>query len=205
LSFKKFGKDDLTLARRWLLLTGVHQYFSGSVYSELDNIIRKLAKPSGQTMQKLWNITKEDLPKLRPNDFNTNRKAGGIMSLFVSMLRNLSAKDWFRHTNLDGSVIGHNAELHIHHFFPQALLRKKGYETELINTFANYAIICKQTNLDISDKEPEVYLKEYKVKDKDLRDQCIPENRELWQSKKYRQFLAERRKLLAERANIFLK
>ena len=123
------------------------------------------------------------------------------MSLYVSMLREFNAKDWLRHTKLDGSVIGHNATLEIHHFFPRALLIKKGYATDLINTFANYVIISKDSNLNILDKEPHAYLKEEKVKNEELYKQCVPEDKELWKSKNYKKFLVERRKLLAERAN----
>jgi hypothetical protein len=90
----------------------------------------------------LWRITKRELPKLESQHFETRRKSGAIMSLFISMLRNKYAKDWKYQTPLDGNVIGHNAELQVHHFFPQALLRKRNFESDMIRSYL-------KINLDI--------------------------------------------------------
>jgi len=126
------------------------------------------------------------------------------MSLYISMLRNSHAKDWIKGTLLDGTVIGHNAGLQIHHFFPQALLRASGYPSEKINTFANYVIINKDTNLDFSDEVPVSYIRRLRINRRDLKQQCIPLNNKLWTVEKYNDFLEERRKLLAKNINLFL-
>ena len=203
LSLDKFNVEERILARNWLLKANIHQIFSGSAHTELDRILRNISREP--TIDKLLNITKRDIGKIRPYHFETRRTSGAQMSLFISMLRNNNAKDWCKDTPLDGSVIGHNAELQVHHFFPKALLKLKGYNYDKINTFANYVIIDKGCNLGISDEEPSKYIKEHKISKKDLRDQCIPLDKTLWSVSRYEDFLEERRKLLAKNANAFLK
>jgi hypothetical protein len=196
--------EDKRLARSWLLLACIHGYFSGSVETQLDKVLRALeSKP---TVKQLWTATQRRLRKLRAEDFLTGRLSGAIMSLFLSMLRDKNAKDWLNTDfPLDGSVVGHGAPLQVHHFFPRALLNKqKELKFEDINTFANYAILSASTNLDVSTEEPATYLERLNVSKVELEKQCIPTDRALWHVRRYKDFLARRRKLLAERANTFL-
>lgn len=202
LSNDKFTHDDRMLARKWLLQASVYAAFSGSVYSELDRIIRGIKNEPN--ISKLISLTKRSTGKILPEHFETSRKSGPAIALFISLLRNRNAKNWINRTPLDGSVMGHNAELQIHHFFSRALLSKHGYDSEAINTFANYTIISKDTNLDISDMEPIQYIETYGIRKQDLILQCIPQDKELWKVKNYKYFLGERRKLLARTCNTFL-
>jgi len=205
LSQRRFSAEERKLARKWLLRATMHAYFSGSVHTTLDHLIKKLHKnPEGPTIQKLWKLTARKLPKLSPEDFDTRRRSGAVMSLYISMLRNQHAKDWITDTPLDGNVVGHNAELQVHHFFPQALLRRHGVASELINSFGNYTIINKETNIEIGDKEPFAYIKEYHIGKRLLQAQCIPANRDLWRVEQFEDFVEERRNLLAKKANEFI-
>ncbi len=198
----KLSVSQRGLARRWLLQAGIHRYFSGSGHAELDRILRKLK--DDPTIDRLWASTRSQLPALKAEDFDANHRTGPVMSLFASMIRNRGAKDWERRTALDGSVIGHNAELEVHHFFPRALLARAGIGSDHINTLANYAVICKGTNIGISADEPAMYVAKYKIRDRELADQCIPLDRSLWAVSRYQEFLATRRKLLAKQANDFM-
>lgn len=116
--------EDKRLARRWLLLSCVHGYFSGSVQTDLDKVLRTIeSRPS---VTKLWNSTRRRLRKLGADDFQTGRLSGPIMSLFLSMIRDRGARDWQNvDAPLDGTVVGHGAALQVHHFFPRALLNKR--------------------------------------------------------------------------------
>ncbi len=201
-SRRKLTASERRKARNWLLAANIHAVFSGAVYSELDRILRGLGKKP--TIQKLINLTRRETGKIKPYHFETRRKTGAAMSLYISMLRNCHARDWQNRNPLDGSVIGHNAELQVHHFFPQALLLKKGYYSEKINTFANYTIISKDTNLEILKEEPASYIKKLRINKKDLEDQCIPLDKRLWLVDRYDDFIAARLKLLANRLNEFL-
>lgn len=196
--------EDRRLARSWLLLTCVHGYFSGSVETRLDKVLRDLA--GKMTVKQLWAVTQRRLRKLKVEDFETGRLSGAIMSLFLSMQRDTNAKDWLNTDfPLDGSVVGHGAPLQVHHFFPRALLNKqRDLKFVDINTFANYAILSAATNLNVSTEEPATYLERLHVSDSELEKQCIPTDRSLWQVRRYKDFLVQRRKLLVERANTFL-
>lgn len=198
-----WSMEEKRLARKWLLLASVRGYFSGAAETRLDKVLHRIeSKPS---MKQLWTVTRGSLRRLRAVDFQTGRISGPIMSLFLSMLRDGNAKDW-KNTDfpLDGTVVGHNAPLHVHHFFPRALLKKHELSYADVNTFANYTVISASTNLDVSTEEPATYLERLKVPESELNKQSIPLNSELWHVNRYRDFLAQRRKLLAENANTFL-
>jgi hypothetical protein len=146
------------------------------------------------------------LRRLRAEDFLTGRLSGPIMSCFLSMLRDRDARDWQNNDSpLDGTVVGHGAALQVHHFFRKALLNKQGgLPRSEINTFANYAIISANTNLNVSTEEPGTYLERLKVPKSELTKQLIPLNAQLWRVTRYKDFVAQRRKLLAEQTNAFL-
>lgn len=196
------GAADRELARRWLILVTLHRYFSGSVHTVLDQLLRRLQK--AQSIRHLWSVTKGRLRRVRPEHFETGRLSGPVMSMFVSMLRNNDARDWLTNEPLDGSVLGHNASLTIHHFFPRSLLKKHGYAIDDINTFANYTLLLFKGNLDAGTEEPATYMARCDIPERQLRIQCIPLDKALWRVDRYEDFLTERRKLLAQCANDFL-
>jgi hypothetical protein len=127
------------------------------------------------------------------------------MSLYLSMIRDRDARDWLSNSPLDGSVVGHGAALHVHHFFPKSLLNKQPkMKRSEVNTFGNYTIISATTNLDVTTEEPGTYLPRLGVSREQLARQCIPFDRQLWRVPRYKDFLARRCKLLAEEANAYL-
>jgi hypothetical protein len=199
---KSFSSQERKLARKWLLLTGVHGYFSASVYTELDQLLRKMQKEP--SIEQLWNVTRKRLPKLRPDDLNVMRRSSPLMSIFISMLRAEGARDWINDNPLNGTVLGKNAKLHVHHFFPRALLAKNDYVSDWINTFANYTVLCASTNFDVSTEEPATYLQRIQAEPKQLQAQCIPQDPELWKVSNYEEFISKREQLLIRKFNEFL-
>jgi hypothetical protein len=194
--------EDKRLARKWLLLASIHGYFSGSTQTQLDKLLRKIeAKP---TIRQLWMVTSRTLRRLRAEDFMTGRVSGAAMSCFLSMLRDRDARDWQNNGPLDGTVVGHGAALQIHHFFPKALLNKHGMTRSEVNTFGNYTVIHASTNLNVSTEEPGTYLERLNVPKSELNKQVIPLKPELWRVARYKDFLTQRRRLLAEQMNNFL-
>jgi len=204
LSNKSFSDGDTKLARKWLVLSCIYALFSGSVHTELDRIIKGLSKDP--SIRKLYAITRGSLGRIENDHFQTGRRSGPAMSLFITLIRSNNAKDWLSHDDsLDGTVIGHNAELQIHHFFPRECLSNHGIDDlDLINTFANYTVISKDTNLKFLDSEPIEYIAKNNVKKRDLEAQFIPLDEELWRVCNYRKFLRARRDLLVKAANQFL-
>ncbi|MBI4838436.1 MAG: hypothetical protein HY806_04710 [Nitrospirae bacterium] len=203
LSNRSLSITDTRLARKWLILSCLHALFSGSVYTELDRIIRALSKD--RSIRKLYSITKRSLGRIEQKHFLTGRRSGPAMSLFITLLRSNNAKDWLTHDPLDGTVIGHNAGLQIHHFYPRECLSKHGIDNlDQINTFSNYTVISKETNLKFLDSEPIEYIARNNVRKKDLESQFIPLDEKLWRVRNYKKFLKARRELLVNAANRFL-
>ena len=173
------------------------------MHSEIDRLLRRLKKK--MSVRELWNATSRSLRNLTPRDWEVSRISGPVTSLYLSMLAENDARDWCdRNFRLDGKVHGHNAELQVHHFFPRSLLRKHKRGEDLINTFANYVVLSKASNLDVGTEEPATYMKRVATSPGQLEKQCIPADRSLWHINRYEEFLLERRRLLSQSANRFL-
>lgn len=101
----------------------------------------------------------------------------------------------------------------IHHIFPRAYLQKAGLSQNDWNKIANFIPLKRDTNIAISSKPPKEYLgiisdgkgetisSDIKNKDElleNLNHNAIPEMAILGQSDNYREFLAERQKLMAK-------
>ncbi len=200
----KPNPEERRLVKKWLMLANLRSIFTGKGYHKFEALFRYLKnEPSIET---LWRYTHRDFRpiKIKSEDFNTKRRSGAVMSLYIAMLRGQHAEDWKRGTPLNGRVVGDNAELQVHHFFPQALLRKNRFSSDDINTFANYTIISKSTNLECRAEEPAEYIKRLKIDQKHLKAQCIPLDQNLLTVDRYKDFLEERRNLLALHANKFI-
>jgi hypothetical protein len=199
-----FDLKDRELARRWLHMTTIRYLFSGSVYTTIDKILKKLDGKA--SVSALWNATpKSTLKSLKWDDFDVSRVDGPAMGLVTAMLSTEDARDWKElDRRLDGSVVGKEAQLHVHHFFPRALLRKHDYADDWINVVTNYVILSASTNFDVGMEEPDTYMDRLNVPARQLELQCIPTDRELWRVKNYEKFLAAREKLLVHRGDQYL-
>ena len=92
--------------------------------------------------------------------------------------------------------------LEVHHVFPKAQLYKHKYYRSEVNAVANFCFLTKETNLRISDQLPEKYFHEIESKYPGaLASQWIPQDTNLWRIENYKDFLKERRRLLAEETN----
>lgn len=89
---------------------------------------------------------------------------------------------------------------------PKSLLKGK-YETGKINEIANMAFISGHTNRRISNKEAAEYLEEIvrTQGEEKFHSQRVPLERDLWKTDRYRDFLSERRRALAECINDFIR
>ena len=88
-----------------------------------------------------------------------------------------------------------------HHIFPRAYLRGKTIDSP--DTAANIVVIRKETNLKIGRKAPMDYMEG--ISDNQLKEQCVPTNREFFALEKFPEFINQRSDALARAANEFLK
>ena len=102
-------------------------------------------------------------------------------------------------------MLGAHTTLELHHIFPKAQLYAQGRTTAEVNALANLTFLTKETNLEILDKAPALYLPTYQAKQPGaLESHWLPADPALWQLDNYQAFLAKRRELLAAAANEFL-
>ena len=125
--------------------------------------------------------------------------------LLYMLTRVKGARDLGSGLELKASILGKLCSLQVHHIFPKALLYKDKYHRSMVNAIANFCFLTQDTNLVIGKRAPEVYFAEVEAKHPGaLASQWIPTDPALWKIERYPEFLAERRKLLADAAQSFL-
>ena len=204
------GEKNLT-SKEWdkLLYWYVHTFlwgrYSGSTESTIAQDLNVLATGSG--IDGLINQLKQirGTLTLTDTDFWGWSSGARFYPLLYMMTRVFHARDWGNGLELRSSLLGVMSSLDVHHIFPKALLYEKGYSRSEVNALANYTFLTKATNLDISDTSPEEYFPVYLAKCPGaMETHWIPLDTKLRDTDHYLDFLAERRKLLAEAANSFL-
>lgn len=149
---------------------------------------------------------------VRPEDFGGSTLGARFYPLLYMMTRTGNALDLGSGIPVRDGLLGHNAALEVHHIIPRARLAAysemhpdSAYDRGEVNAVANFALITKDTNLDISAKEPQAYLAEIEAaRPGVLSSQWIPLEPDLWNVERFRDFLRSRRELLARAANTML-
>ncbi|NUS53451.1 MAG: hypothetical protein HOV66_01105, partial [Streptomycetaceae bacterium] len=139
------------------------------------------------------------------HDFDGCGRGSRFYPLLDLLTRFGSARDFGGGLELHKSLLGKSSGLQVHHIFPKSLLYTAGYSRGEVNGIANYCFLTQDTNLKISNRRPAEYFVEVEAANPGaLASQWIPEDPELWELERYPDFLAARRKLLAQAANAFL-
>jgi len=142
---------------------------------------------------------------LLPEHFTGWSLASRFYPLLYLMTRVCKARDWDSDVELSSHLLGSMSSLELHHIFPKSLLKEHGYTLAEINAIANFTFLTKDTNLMVSNRDPVEYIPALDRKNPGvIQSHWIPMDPELWKIENYRDFLAARRKLLAEAANTFL-
>ena len=158
----------------------------------LDNLIANLRDNRG------------DL-RLNESDFSGSSRGNRFYPLLYMMTRACHAKDWGTGDELTNHLLGHLSQLQIHHFFPKALLYKHGYRKREVNAIANFTFLTQETNLEVSKRDPTEYVPHYEERTPGaIETHWISTDPELLKLENYHDFLADRRKRLADTANEFL-
>jgi len=205
----RLSPDEAKQLRYWVLLANAKARFSrGSVETLIDQDLSTIRqnKPISEMIDRLrvqfgrLDIVEDELE-------GRNQSSALFKTMFLAF-RNAGAKDW--HSTLQLS--SRNAEdknlLEAHHIFPQSIIKTK-YDKKDVNDIANFAFIGARTNKKISNAEPKDYfldlLAERGGDGSIFSTQAIPyQNRELLEVENYKDFLVERRKLIAKALNEFI-
>lgn len=154
---------------------------------------------------------------LPANEIKGLPSRNSILLLMYVVMNKANAKDFGLATPKNLSMLLPE-ELTLHHIFPfkfmqedryaQLYKRQKNLSTSefnaQVNDIANLTFLSKEQNSSIGDKSPCEYLLNLTTKD-NLRAHFIPLTKEYWKPINFDRFLTERRKLLSEAINKFLK
>jgi hypothetical protein len=187
----------------WVLLANARGHYSGSAETKLDtdlNVISRRGTPGALT-----EILQQAFGRLTfdAKDFERKTVRSPLLATSFLAMRAGGATDWESGLGLS---LRHQGKLHYiehHHIFPKSLLQKSGYEKAEINEIGNFAFITGRTNRSISNKDPSKYLAAV-IEERGpeaLVQHCVPTDPALHRIERYRDFLAERRRLLAELVN----
>lgn len=210
--FSQLKGEQLTRDHERALLYWFHvanargRYSRGStetVLAEDLSILFKGGTPSDllEPMQRVYGRLEVD-----PAELVGRPARSPLFPLTYLALKALGAKDWQTGLGIALAARGKQHVIQFHHIFPKAVLRDHGYEQSEINEIANLAFIAGRTNQRIGKKPPAEYFPVI-VKERGqeaLASQLIPADGRLHLVENYRDFLVERRRLLAEAINGFM-
>ena len=202
-------KDEVERDRLlyWYLHCAMWGRFSGSTETRIDSDLARLENLEEglpKLLLELW-YWRGDL-RVQPAHFEGSTLGDRFYPILYLLTRTRGARDLGFGTELKKDLLGKMSQLEVHHIFPSSQLKKHGYvKVKQRNQIANFCLLTKETNLEISNKHPVDYLPVYEEKHPGvLASQWIPQDPDLWQYDRYPDFLVARRELLAAAINELL-
>jgi hypothetical protein len=204
-SYKLSAGEEKGL-RRWVLLANAKgRYSRGSSETLLDQDLKILREGGG--FQELLDRLRTQVGRLdvTPEELEGRNQRSALFKTMFLAFRAADARDWRSNLVIALSHVGNAHQLQFHHIFPKAVLKSTATIRET-DDIANLAFISGKANRKISAKEPASYFPEVRESngEQPFKSQCIPTEPNLLTVERYKAFLAERRRLIAERLNEFL-
>jgi len=187
----------------WFVQAGMWGRFSGSTESFLDQDLAAL-EGEGGGLDKLLEQLRLWHGGLRaePGHFAGWSLGARFYPVLYLMTRMGESRDWGTGLTLKAGLLGKMSRLEVHHIFPKAQLYKRSFGRAEVNALGNFCFLTKDTNLDISDRLPEVYFPEIEnAHPGALASQWIPDDQVLWRVENFKDFLEARTELLAAELN----
>lgn len=185
----------------WFVQAGMWGRFSGSTESYIDADLEALNVGGLDALLDKTRLWHGGL-RVEPGHFSGWSLGARFYPILYMITRMGGARDWGNGLALNAQMLGKMSSLEVHHIFPKARLYEAGFGRADVNALANFCFLTKGTNLNISDKRPEVYFEEVEKQHPGaLASQWVPMDRSLWRIDRYQDFLAERRELLAAEIN----
>jgi hypothetical protein len=192
--------------RRWVLLANAKgRYSRGSSETLLDQDLKILRDGGG--FQELLDRLRTQVGRLdvTPEELEGRNQRSALFKTMFLAFQAADARDWRSNLVIALSHVGNAHQLQFHHIFPKAVLKSTATTRET-DDIANLAFISGKANRKISAKEPALYFPEVRKAngEQPFESQCIPTDTKLLTVERYKAFLAERRRLIAEGLNEFL-
>jgi hypothetical protein len=192
--------------RRWVLPANAKgRYSRGSSETLLDQDLKILRDGGG--FQELLDRLRTQVGRLdvTPDELEGRNQRSALFKTMFLAFQAADARDWRSNLVIALSHVGNAHQLQFRHIFPKAVL-KSSATTRETDDIANLAFISGKANRKISAREPALYFPEVREAngEQPFESQCIPTNPDVLTVERYKAFLAERRRLIAERLNEFL-
>ncbi|MCP9848967.1 DUF262 domain-containing protein [Cyanobium sp. Morenito 9A2] len=202
----KLSADEAQGLRRWVLLANAKgRYSRGSSETLLDQDLKILRDGGG--FQELLDRLRTQVGRLdvTPDEQEGRNQRSALFKTMFLAFKAAGARDWRSNLVIALGHVGNAHQLQFHHIFPKAVLKSSVTSRET-DDIANLAFISGKANRKISTKEPALYFPEVRVAngEQPFESQCIPTKPDVLTVERYKAFLAERRRLIAERLNEFL-
>jgi hypothetical protein len=200
---RPLGEKERDLLLFWFLQAGMWGRFSGSTETFIDQDLAALEGGPGEVERliaqlRLWHGGL----RVEPGHFTGWSLGARFYPVLYMLTRMGDSRDWGSGAALKANMLGKMSRLEVHHIFPKARLYAAGYAKPQVNALANFCFLTKDTNLQISDRLPEVYFPLIEQNHPGaLTSQWIPADPELWRIDRYLDFLEARKQLLARATN----
>lgn len=212
----EYAIDEFRLRKviaRWFFMSSLTGRFTSSPESAMEFDLarfREIKDADGfiNTLDRICDLTlTEDYWKITlPNDLATSASRSPSLFAYNAALVLLDATALFSKIKiselLDPVSQGTRTAVERHHLFPKGYLKKLGITGQReTNQIANYAYVEWSDNIKISDQPPADYLPKMKERFshqelvKMYHWHALPEN---WEQMNYREFLEQRRELIAQ-------
>jgi len=188
----------------WFFEATIHGRFTGSPETKIDQDLKAIE--SAEPIKGLVANLRRDIPSfdITPEMVEGKYQRHSFLPLIFAISRKKNAQDWFNGTVLSSTNVGSKNQLELHHIFPKAILKESGdFKTHEMDDIANIAFLSKKANSTILKSKPEDYLSN--VEEPRLQAQLVPLDKNLWRVDKFRDFLVERRRLITEAINEYMK
>lgn len=207
--------------RRWFVLSVLTGRYSSSPESAFDYDIRQINAQGikvysesvikGELSDAFWDA-------LLPQEMDTSVASSPYFCVFLAAQNKLGDRGFLSSDISIRELVEVKSD--VHHLFPRDFLKKNGLSRGQYNQIANYVVAQSEINISIGNKEPKVYFgqildqcrggrKKYgnicdpdKLKE-NLKMTCIPEGIREMTIDDYPQFLAERRRLMAQKMKTY--
>jgi hypothetical protein len=190
----------------YLLRSSLTGAFSGTPDQLIDDLVKEIERASGFNLNEMFGVIRS---KNRSLELTEDRFWNmGYGSDHIHLLFNI----WYREFNYTPAY--QNNLPQIDHIFPQSLLRRvkttnpntgrmnmMRYREAERNQLANCMLLTREENGagGKSDTPPDGWFVGHRAEGAYLRLHLIPEDPQLWKLERFEEFIAERKKLIAER------
>lgn len=198
-SFPSMAEQDRLLY--WYVHAFLWGRYAGSVETVLNQDLKAVDGGGIEGLITQLQLSRPDL-RVRPEDFAGHSVGARFYPMLYLLTRVFESQDFCSGLPLKAHLLGKNSSLEIHHIFPKKLLYQNGYLRSQVNAVANFCFLTKDCNIKISASHPTDYFSGAPAGA--LESQWVPTDESLWSIDRYPDFLAARRRLLADKANSFL-